>query len=117
MNKKLIQNIDEYRQWAWDLYDKLDQNYNAECAMGLVPIHDCWDSIENEDGTFTDIDEDGSPIPEDTAETVELEDWVNEIEFPCVVLYTFEKTWVGIDMMDVYLLEYVSLSEFSEPLQ
>jgi hypothetical protein len=113
MDKKLIQNIDEYRQWAWELYTNSSENQNVEQCLGLEPIHDCWDSIENEDGSFTDIDEDGNPIPEDTAETVKLTDWVNEIQFPCVFIYFFEDSWDRLGSIKTYILDYVSIEDFT----
>jgi hypothetical protein len=113
MDKKLVQNIDEYRQWAWELYTNSGEQDTIERALGLEPIHDCWDSIENEDGSFTDINEDGSVIPKDTAETVKLNDWVDEIKFPCVFVYAFEKSWDRLSDYEISILDYVSIEDFT----
>ncbi|AEC53148.1 hypothetical protein SCRM01_202 [Synechococcus phage S-CRM01] len=113
MDKKLIQNIDEYRQWAWDLYIESNENYHVEQCLGLEPIHDCWDSIENEDGSFTDFNEDGSVIVPDTAETVELQQWVTEIKFPCIFIYLFEDTWDRFGSVKTYILDYISIEDFT----
>lgn len=115
MDKKLINNITEYREWAWKTYHEWDQNDQIERAFGICPLHECWDSVYDENGEWLhDIDEDGNIIPEDTAQTVQLEDWVSEVEFPAIFVYTFEKTWDRIGDQEIYILDYVSLSEFGE---
>lgn len=114
MDKKLINNLTEYREWAWKTYQEWELNEYIEKAFGLVPQHECWDCVYDENGEWLhDVDEDGNIIPEDTAETIQLEDWVDEVEFPAVFVYTFEQTWDRIGDQEIYILDYVSLNEFS----
>ena len=114
MDKKLIQNINEYRQWAWKLYTDSNEQETIECALGLNPIHDCWESVLDNDGQWLhDIYEDGNIIPPDTTETVALEDWVNKIKFPCVFVYAFEKGWDRLGDYEISILDYVSIDDFT----
>lgn len=113
MDKKLINNITEYREWALETYDEWEQNEYIGKAFGLCPQYECWDSIYDEDGEWLhDVDEDGNIIPEDTSQTVQLEDWVSEVEFPAIFVYTFEKGWDRVGDYETYVMDWVSLSEF-----
>lgn len=38
MDKKLINNLTEYREWAWQTYQDWEQNEYIEKAFGLIPI-------------------------------------------------------------------------------
>lgn len=115
MDKKLINNITEYREWAWETYQDSGEDEYIEQAFGLIPICECWDAVFDENGEWLyDVDVDGNRIPEDTAQTVELDEWVTEIEFPAIFVYTFEKTWDRIGDQKIYILDYVSLSEFDK---
>jgi hypothetical protein len=108
MQKKLIQNIQEYRQWAWEIIEEMD-NQHVDKALGLLPIRECWDVNENGD----EVDEEGNIIPDDTAETVQIEDWVKELEFPLVAVYCFEKTFDRTGSVEIACAEFVSLKEFT----
>jgi hypothetical protein len=113
MDKKLINNLSEYREWAWQTYQDWEQNENIEKAFGLIPQHECWDSVYDENGEWLhDVDEYGNIIPEDTAQTVQLDDWVNEVKFPAIFVHTFEQGWDRIGDYEYYVMDYVSLSEF-----
>jgi hypothetical protein len=118
MDKKLINNLTEYREWAWETYQESGQNGYIERAFGILPISECWDNVFDENGEWLhDIDEDGNILPEETAQTVKIEEWVTEIEFPAIFVYTFEKTWDRIGDQEIYMLDYVSLSEFGEVMK
>lgn len=113
MDKKLINNITEYREWAWETYHEWEQNPHVEAAFGICPQHECWDSVYDEnDEWLYDIDEDGNIIPEDTAQTVLLHDWVDEVEFPAIFVHTFEQGWDRVGNYETYILDWVSLNEF-----
>lgn len=112
MDKQLLRNLTEYREWAWKIHEDKDKEHIDE-ALGLCPIYDCFDSILNENGEWIDVDEDGNVIPEDTAETVKLEDWVYGLEFPVIAVYWFQKDdWRGCSH-EIAALDFVSLNEFS----
>lgn len=112
MNKTLIKNIQEYRQWAWNILEKHKNRQTVEEALGLVIDHDCWDYNDKNEP----IDEQGNVIPEDTVDTVKLEDWVNTLDFPLIAVHTFEKDWDRTGSFEIVMLEFVSLSEFTEVL-
>jgi hypothetical protein len=77
-------------------------------------VYDCYDSIEDENGNWVDIDEDGNVIPEDTAETIKLDDWVYGLEFPVVTIYWFEQDdWRGCSH-EICACDFVSINEFKE---
>jgi len=111
MTKKLIQNLSEYRQWAWNTLTELDDNKVVAKELGLLPVYECWDV--NEKGE--EIDEDGNVIPEDTAETVKIEDWVSELQFPVVAVYWLEKEYDRHGDVTIVAVEFVSLNEFQKP--
>lgn len=107
MDKQLLHNLTEYREWAWKLHEEKDKEHIDE-ALGLQLIYECWDY--NEEGES--IDEDGNVIPEDTAETVKLNDWVYGLEFPVIAVHWFENDdWRGCSH-EICALEFVSLNEF-----
>lgn len=108
MNKTLLKDISEYRQWAWDLVEEEDDQH-VEKALGLCVVRECWDV--NEKGE--EIDEEGNVIPDDTAETVKLEDWVNKLQFPVVAVYCFEKEWDRHGSAQIVFAEFVELKEFN----
>jgi hypothetical protein len=112
MNKTLIKNIQEYRQWAWNALEEHKDSQTVEEALGLIIGHDCWDCNDKNEP----IDQQGNVIPEDTVDIVKLEDWVNELDFPLVAVYTFEKDWDRAGNYEVVMLDFVSLSEFTEVL-
>jgi len=106
MKKKLIKNLSEYRKWAFKQSE--NGNEHVDRALGLNRIYDCWDY--NEAGE--EIDEKGNIIPEDTAENVELEDWVNELNFPAIIVYCFSKEFDRQGDLEIVLAEFVSISDF-----
>jgi hypothetical protein len=117
MKHKFLHNITEYRNWAWNYYQQnWNHNNNVAEVLGMSPIFECWDSILNENGEWIDIDEDGNVIPEDSAETIALQEWMSEVDFPVVAVYHFEKVYNrnvrGDD--ETYICDFVSLSEFSQ---
>lgn len=120
MNHKLLLNITEYRNWAWNYYvENWNHNLHVARVLGLNPVFECWDSVPDENGELVDIDEDGNVIPEDTAEIVSLQEWMSEVQFPVVAVYWFEKVYTrnvrGDD--ETYICDFVSLGEFSQENQ
>ena len=122
MKHQLLRNLTEYRNWAWYVYQYWYNHKNTFYAssalevgrvIGLNPIFECWDSIKNENGEWIDVDEDGNVIPEDTVETVALQDWMSDIEFPAVVVYALEKDRDRLGEFGNFLCDFVSLNEFS----
>ena len=122
MKHKLLQNITEYRNWAWYVYQYWYNHKNTFYAtsaldvgraIGLNPIFECWDSIQNQNGEWIDVDEDGNVIPEDTAEIVALQEWMSDVEFPAVVVYALEKDSDRLGEFGNLLCDFVSLNEFS----
>ena len=106
MKKKLLKNISEYRKWAFKQSE--NGNHYIDRALGLSRIYDCWDYNEARE----EIDEKGNVIPEDTAENVELEDWVEELKFPIIAVYTFDKEWDRQGNFEIVVAEFVSISDF-----
>ena len=118
VEKKLLNNLTEYRQWAWSLYEEDEnENENIAEAVGICPVNECWDSVLNEYGEYVDIDEDGSVIPKDTSETVALQDWVQELTFPVVAVYWLQyDDHMGFEDENgrsLCVCGFVSLSEFT----
>lgn len=87
--------------------------FDVAKAIGLNPVTECWDSIQNENGEWVDVDEDGNVIPEDTAENIPLQEWMNDVEFPAVVVYELERDFDRLGEVTTLLCDFVSLSEFS----
>lgn len=122
MEHKLLQNLTEYRTWAWETYQSwvnhTNDFYSSSAdqlapVIGLCPVLECWDSVFDENGIWQyDIDEDGNQIPEDTVDTIKLADWIQDIDFPAVVIYSFAKDWDRIGVNEIYICDFVSLSEF-----
>lgn len=124
MKHQLLRNLTEYRNWAWYVYQYWYNHKNTFYAssalevgrvIGLNPIFECWNSIQNENGEWIDVDEDGNVIPEDTAETVALQEWMNDIEFPAVIVYSLDKGCDRLGEFGNFLCDFVSLNEFSSP--
>jgi hypothetical protein len=115
MNKKLIRNLAEYRKWAWEVSDGCLNGDIAEC-LGLIPVNEyCATSIKD-DGIVIILDENGNVIPEDTEETIKLDETISKLIFPVIVIYYFSETkthWAGWRPCQCV---FVSLIEFSEPL-
>ena len=118
MDKQLLHNQTEYREWAWGVYQKTltdpfyGTSYHVADAVGLKPITECWDSILNDNGEYVDVDEEGNVIPEDTAETVALQDWAQEMSFPAIAFYWFQKDDFRGCPDEICVCEFVSLNEF-----
>ena len=112
MNKTLIKNIQEYRRWAWNVLEEQGDSQTAEEALGLIIGHDCWDYNDKNEP----IDEQGNVIPEDTVDTVKLENWVNTLDFPLIAVHFFEKGSDRAGGYEIVMLEFVALSEFAEVL-
>jgi hypothetical protein len=110
MTKKLLKDIQEYRQWAWQILGEFDNKSQIERAVGMNLIHDCYDYNDKNEP----IDENGKVIPDDTAETVQLDDWVNELVFPVIAVYWFERDHDRTGSYMIIAAEFVSLSDFSE---
>lgn len=122
MKKKLLHNETEYREWAWSIYSHLQNHINqfyassaddVAHALGLRLVYECWDSIQNENGEWVDVDEDGNVIPEDTAETVALAEWMSDVEYPAIAVYQFEKNYDRLGVFEGYICDFVSLNEFN----
>lgn len=110
MTKKFIKNLSDYRQWAWQIVNEFDGKSHVETAVGMNLIHDCYDYNDKNEP----IDEQGNVIPADTAETAQLDEWVNELKFPIVAVYWIEREFDRVGDVFIVAAEFVSLSEFSE---
>ena len=107
MTKKLLKNIQEYRQWAYDI-STLHEHYKVDDALGLDINYDCWDTNDNGEN----INEDGSVIPKLTPENMQLENWINELVFPVVAVYWIEKFDDRLGGVNITAVEFVSINEF-----
>ncbi len=110
MKKKLLQNLSEYRQWAWKTLTELDDHQVVAKELGLLPVYECW--AVNEKGE--EIDEDGNVIPDDTAETVKIQDWVSNLQFPVVAVYWMEQEYDRSGSVVIVAAEFVSLNDFQK---
>ena len=122
MAHKLLQTETEYRNWAWGIYqhwlnhkngDFVSSSLDVARELGLSPVFECWDTIRDENGELVDVDENGNVIPDDTAETVALQDWMSEVSFPAVAVYQFEKFRDRLGLFEGYFCDFVSLNEFT----
>lgn len=117
--KTLLQNLTEYRTWAWDIAKSREQDH-VDKTLGLLPVYECYDYLKDEfgeivtdeDGNAIDIDEDGNIIPPNTAETVKLEDWVYGLEFPVIAVHCFDEDWDRLGDIEFCFCEFVSKNEF-----
>ena len=107
MTKKLLKDIQEYRQWAYDI-SILHEHYKVDEALGLNINYDCWDTNDNGEN----INEDGSVIPKLTPENMKLENWINELVFPVIVVYWIEKFDDRLGGVNITAVEFVSIDEF-----
>ena len=107
MTKKLLKNIQEYRQWAFNI-SILHEHYEVDDALGLDINYDCWDTNDNGEN----INEDGSVIPKLTPENMQLENWINELVFPVVAVYWIEKFDDRLGGVNITAVEFVSIDEF-----
>lgn len=105
---KLITSEKEYREFAFPITVEYDDGC-ADGALGIIRKYDCWDS--DEDGNS--LDEDGNIIPEDTAENVELEDFITELSYPFIVTYYLDQGYGRIGKETVIFVDFVELSEFN----
>lgn len=109
MNKKLIKSQKELREFIFNLLKESSFDRHLCQAFGLVTdVHSCWDV--NDEGE--PINEDGSVIPDPTAENLEYEQYINDLTFPLMVLYTYDKDWDRCGDFKVVLVEFVELKEF-----
>lgn len=111
MEKIRINSIEEYRKHAFDRCDKHGScdNVTINRAFGLKFIHDCYDV----DADGNDIDESGNIIPPDTAENVKVEDWVNDLKFPIILLEWIERGFDRSGDYTIVCVETVSLEDFN----
>ena len=107
MTKKLLKDIQEYRQWAYDV-SVLHEHYKIDDALGLDINYDCWDTNDNGEN----INEDGSVIPKLTPENMILENRVNELVFPVVAVYWIERIDDRYGGMNITAVEFVSINDF-----
>ena len=107
MTKKLLKDIQEYRQWAYDI-SILHEHYKVDDALGLDINYDCWDTNDNGEN----INEDGSVIPKLTPENMKLENWINELVFPVVAVYWIEKFDDILGEVNITAVKFVSIDEF-----
>ena len=107
MTKKLLKNIQEYRQWAFNI-SILHEHYKVDDALGVNINYDCWDTNDNGEN----INEDGSVIPKLTPENMQLENWINELVFPVVAVYWIEKFDDRLGGVNITAVEFVSIDEF-----
>jgi hypothetical protein len=107
MTKKLLKNIQEYRQWAYDI-SILHEHYKVDDALGVDISYDCWDTNDNGEN----INEDGSVIPKTTPENMKLENWINDLIFPVVAVYWIEQADDRFGGVNIAIVEYVSIGEF-----
>ena len=107
MTKKLLKDIQEYRQWAYDI-STLHEHYKVDDALGLDISYDCWDTNDNGE----DINEDGSVIPKLTPENMKLENWVKDLIFPVVAVYWIEESDDRLCGRIAIAVDFVSIDEF-----
>lgn len=110
MTKKFLQNISEYRQWAWNVLEQNDNNHHVAENLGLIPAYDCYDYNDNDEP----IDENGNVLPDDTAETIQIEDFIKELEFPVVAVYWITKEWDRGGDVQIIAVDFVELKEFKK---
>ena len=106
MTKKLLKDIQEYRQWAFNI-SILHEHYKVDDALGLNINYNCWDTNDNGEN----INEDGSVIPKLTPENMQLENWINELVFPVIAVYWIEK-FDDILGGHITAVKFVSIDEF-----
>ena len=107
MTKKLLKDIQEYRQWAYHI-STLHEHYRVDAALGLVISYDCWDI----NGNGENINEDGSVIPKPTPENMQLKNWVNELVFPVIAVYWIEKDCDRMGETVIIAADFVSINDF-----
>ena len=105
MKKTQINNEQEYREYTFNICNNYNNNLKINDAFGLLLTYECYDSDENGNS----IDEEGNIIPPDTPENIKLEDWVQKLQYPIILL-----EWIILegDGGGVICVETVSIHEF-----
>ena len=104
---KLIRTEKEYREFAFPLTEEFDDGC-TDMPLGIDRIRDCWDS--DDDGNA--LDKEGNIIPEDTAENVELRDFITELTYPFIVVYYFDQAFGRFGEETNIIVDFVELHEF-----
>jgi hypothetical protein len=107
MNKTLIKNESEYRNYAFKILKKFPDNDAVEDALGVIICYECWDTVDG-----VDLDESGNPIPDDfsSPEQLVLEQPIEEFTYPFIVLDWIEVT----GDVSIVCVEFVELKDFNE---
>lgn len=105
MEKIQINSEEEYRKFAFPICEEYDGKLDD--LFGLKLIRECWDTDEHGDS----LDELGNIIPDDTAENVEVEQWIKDLKYPIIISYWIES---GFDRNNYFIgvLSIVSKYDF-----
>jgi len=113
MHKKLIRNIDEYKNYVFSQLEKWEWDLNICKGYGVIYDGTCWDYNENGE----EIDEQGNIVPELTPQTLPLEDHIKQLQFPVVIVEFMAKEWDRMGDYQIVLIDFVSITDFSERVE
>ncbi len=107
MNKTLIKSEKEYRKFAFDILKNSDSHHVQE-ALGVRLDTNCYDYNKNGEP----IDEKENVIPDETPDSLFLEDEIKSLEYPIIAVHSFSKDWDRFGGFEVCILEFVEMKDF-----
>lgn len=114
MNKVLIKNEKEYREFVFNLLESANDRLqnSLEESFGIIKIGDCYDY--DKDGN--EIDEKGNIIPDDYSapEKLVLTEQTKNQQYPMVIVYWVESSFDRLSDIDFCVVEFVTLEDFKD---
>jgi hypothetical protein len=109
MVKKLINSKREYLEHCFPICNR-EKIYAINNAYGLILIMDCYDHDDNNNM----LDEEGNIIPPDSVDNVKVEEWVDELTYPLMLLEWIENDSDRVGNYSTICVETVCLKEFEK---
>jgi len=107
MVKKLINSKREYLEHCFPICDR-EKAYVINNAYGLILTMDCHDYDDNNNM----LDEEGNIIPPDSVDNVKVEEWVDELTYPLMLLEWINDDYDRLGDYRIICVETVCLKEF-----
>jgi hypothetical protein len=112
VNKTLIKNEKEYRDFCFKIYEKSDGALlnSIQRSLGIIDQSSCWDY----DKEGNAIDEEGNILPEyREPKDLLFENWVSELVYPFIIVSMIDEGFDRFGSVEFCLIEFVHLSDFA----
>jgi hypothetical protein len=109
MIKTLINSKREYLEHSFPICDREHNNHINE-AFGINIVMECYDHDANNNM----IDELGNIIPPSTIDNVKVDEWVDNLTYPLMLLEWIEFSQDRLGKSGVICVETVCLKEFDK---